>query len=256
MAMAGRTFVTGDIHGDLDALLRVERKLPKMDSGDTWVFLGDYVDRGPRSAEVVDWVRNLSRRSPAKVIALRGNHEDAWLKVIDEGWPEFVVPAGHGCRQAMASYIGRAASDDDLDPSLWKLMLRGGFFPLDVIEWMRGLPFYFEDEHGIYVHAGLVSSGDNTFFHPSNTPQKVALLWLRDQNFFRNYRGKRVLFGHTVTGTLPPELSSYTPEDPSDMWAGPCTIGLDTGAGKGGFLTTIELPTLTVYESREARAVR
>jgi serine/threonine protein phosphatase 1 len=34
------------------------------------------------------------------------------------------------------------------------------------------------------------------------------------------------------------------------MWAGPCTIGLDTGCGKGGFLTGLELPSLRVYESR------
>ena len=46
------------------------------------------------------------------------------------------------------------------------------------------------------------------------------------------------------------ELSSHTPEDPKDMWAGPCTIGLDTGCGKGGFLTTLELPNMSVYESR------
>ena len=70
------------------------------------------------------------------------------------------------------------------------------------------------------------------------------------QNFFRLYRGKLVVFGHTATELLPPELSSYTPEDPADIWAGPCTIGLDTGCGKGGFLTGLELPSFRVYESR------
>ncbi len=248
--MAGRTFVTGDIHGDLHALLRVMGKLPELDQSDTLVFLGDYVDRGPNSAQVVDHVRNLSKRVAAKVITLRGNHEDAWLAAIDRGWPEFVIPRSHGCRQAMESYIGATAGDDDFDAELFAVMLRGKFFPSDVVTWMRGLPYYYEDEHAIYVHAGLVSAKDGTFLHPSETLQKVALLWVRDQNFFRNYRGKRVVFGHTVTGTLPEELSSYTPEDPSDMWAGPCTIGIDTGSGKGGFLTTLELPALKVYESR------
>ncbi|MBM4376057.1 MAG: serine/threonine protein phosphatase [Deltaproteobacteria bacterium] len=246
--MAGRTFVTGDIHGDLDALLTVLGQLPPLDSGDTLVFLGDYLDRGPRSAQVIEHIRSLARRIPAKVVALRGNHEDAWLRVVDHGWPEFVLPSGHGCREAMESYLGKQRGD--LDATMLEVMLRGRFLPRDVVAWLRTLPHFYEDEHAIYVHAGLVAAQDGSFLHPSETAQKVALLWVRDQRFFRDYRGKRVVFGHTVTEMLPEELSSFTPEDPSDMWAGPCTIGLDTGAGKGGFLTTLELPSLTVYESR------
>jgi serine/threonine protein phosphatase 1 len=246
--MAGRTFVTGDIHGDLDALLRIERKLPELDAGDTLVFLGDYVDRGPRSAQVVEHVRSLHRRTPAKVVALRGNHEDAWLRAIDGGWPEFVLPPAHGCREAMESYVGTILGV--LAPEMQQVLLRGQFFPRDVVDWFRGLPFFFEDEHAIFVHAGLASDGEGGFLHPAETHQQMTLLWMRDHRFFRDYRGKRVVFGHTVTETLPEELSSYTPEDPSDMWAGPCTIGLDTGCGKGGFLTTLELPSMRVFESR------
>jgi len=245
--MAGRTFATGDIHGDLEALLRVEEQLPRLDAGDTLVFLGDYVDRGPHSAQVVDYLRSLPRRTPARVVALRGNHEDAWLRVIDEGWPEFVLPTGHGCREAMESYVGKLPSP--LDDTLMEALLTGSFFPDDVVAWMRGLPYFYEDEHGIYVHAGLMRIGEH-FAHPAEVDNVTALLWHRNQDFFRNYRGKRVVFGHTVTEYLPEELSSYTPEDPSDMWAGPATVGIDTGAGKGGFLTTIELPTMRVYESR------
>ena len=246
--MSGRTFVTGDIHGDLEALRRVFGKLPPLDRGDTLVFLGDYVDRGPHSAQVIDELRSLPRRVPAKVVTLRGNHEDAWLRAMERGWPEFVLPPGHGCREAMESYVGRLRGE--LDDAMRETMLRGRFFPLDVIDWLKGLPHFYEDEHAIYVHAGLVEASDGSFLHPAETPHQVALLWVRSHAFFTNYRGKRVVFGHTVTGTLPEELSSYTPDDPYDMWAGPCTIGIDTGAGKGGFLTTLELPSLTVYESR------
>lgn len=246
--MAGRTFATGDIHGDLRALLRIEAQLPKLDEGDTLVFVGDYVNRGPRSAQVVEHLRSLPARTPAKVVTLRGNHEDAWLRVVDHGWDEFVLPKAHGCRAAMASYIGKL--DEVLSEPLKKVLRRGAFWPLDVIEWMRQLPYYYEDEHAIYVHAGL-ARGEDGFLHPADTVQKAALLWFRDHDFFRNYRGKRVVFGHTVTEYLPEELSSHTPEDPADMWAGPCTIGLDTGCGKGGFLTTLEMPNMTVYESRQ-----
>ncbi|MCA9620383.1 MAG: serine/threonine protein phosphatase [Myxococcales bacterium] len=249
--MAGRTFATGDIHGDLDALLRIEALLPPLDEGDTLVFVGDYIDRGPRSAQVIDHLRSLPRRTPARVVTLRGNHEDAWLKVVDHGWPEFVIPPGHGCLEAMESFIGPV--EDPFSDEWMAALLSGSFLPADVVAWMRSLPYFYEDEHAIYVHAGL-SREDGLFRHPSETTNRAALLWHRDQDFFHNYRGKRVVFGHTVTDYLPQELSSYTPEDPSDLWAGPCTVGLDTGAGKGGFLTTVELPSMRVYESRRKKS--
>jgi serine/threonine protein phosphatase 1 len=245
-----RTFAVGDIHGDLDALERVFARLPALDASDTIVFLGDYVDRGPHSAEVVRFVRRLSNEKRSKIVALRGNHEDAWLRVIQTGWPEFVMPPGNGCLAALRSFVG-TPDDATAEPDAEEVeaLLSGSFFPRDVVEWMRGLPYWYEDEHAIYVHAGL-PRGKEGFFHPSRAPAPVALLWLRDEDFFRNYRGKLVVFGHTATAYLPPELSTYTPEDPLDVWAGPCCVGLDTGAGKSGFLTVLELPAMHVYESR------
>ena len=55
--MTGRTFAIGDIHGDLAALATLFERLPDLVAGDTVVFLGDYIDRGPNSAGVVAWVR-------------------------------------------------------------------------------------------------------------------------------------------------------------------------------------------------------
>ena len=55
---------------------------------------------------------------------------------------------------------------------------------------------------------------------------------------------------YTHTEHLPPELSSHTVDDPTDLWAGPAVVALDTGAGNGGFLTAVELPSMKVYESR------
>lgn len=246
-----RTFAIGDIHGDLPALERIFERMPALADGDSVVFLGDYIDRGPSSAEVVEFIRRMAERGPAKVVALRGNHEDAWLRVIDGGWPEYVLPASNGCLAAMRSFTGgRVVVDDEKPrPDEVRPLLTGAFFPKDVVAWMRQLPHWHEDEHAIYVHAGL-PRGDKGFLHPSNAPMPAALLWLRDDDFFRNYRGKLVVFGHTATAFLPPELSTYTPEDPLDIWAGPCCVGLDTGAGKGGFLTALELPAMHVYESR------
>ena len=107
-------------------------------------------------------------------------------------------------------------------------MLTGSFFPPEVVDWFRSLPYWYEDEHAIYVHAGL-PHGPDGFLHPKDVKAPIALLWCRDEAFFRDYRGKRVVFGHTRTEYLPPELSGYTPDDPTDLWAGPAVIGIDTG---------------------------
>lgn len=249
--MASRTFAIGDLHGDLAALDALLARLPPLTADDTLVFLGDYVDRGPDAAGVIARVRALAAAGPARVVALRGNHEDAWLRVIDEGWPEFLLPVGNGCLATYRSFAGLPCPADDELPTPADLgaLLRGAFFPADVVAWMRALPYFHEDEHAIYVHAGLGRVGDG-FAHPSAVARPRALLWLRDRDFFANYRGKLVVFGHTVTSTLPGELSSYTPDDPDDLWAGPACVGLDTGCGKGGFLTALELPGRLVYETR------
>ena len=227
------------------------QRLPALTADDTIVFLGDYIDRGPNSAGVVAWVRDFTQRTPAKVISLRGNHEDAWLQVIEKGWPEFIFPRSNGCLECYRSFKGLPVPDEDETPTNEELlgMIEGTFIPADVIEWFRSLPYFYEDDHAIYVHAGIKREGDG-FPHPSQTEPKKALLWLRDRDFFENYRGKLVVFGHTTTRTLPNELSTYTPEDPTDLWAGPACVGLDTACGKGGFLTAFELPAQRVYESR------
>ena len=116
----------------------------------------------------------------------------------------------------------------------------------------QGHEFYKKTEvNAIYVHAGVPWNGER-WLHPREVEPATPLLWLRTRAFFTDYRGKTMVVGHTTTGMLPPELSNFTPEDPTDLWAGPCVYALDTGAGKGGFLTALELPALHVYESRRA----
>ncbi|MDB4998073.1 MAG: serine/threonine protein phosphatase [Myxococcaceae bacterium] len=249
--MADRTFAIGDIHGDLQALKRLIGKLPTLDAKDTLVFVGDYIDRGPQSKQVIDFIRHtLPKETKAKIVALRGNHEDGWLRVATGGWPEFVLPAPNGCLATLRSYTNKLHFDGDLPTKEeFASMMQADFFPEDVVNWMNELLYFHEDEHAIYVHAGLVKEkGD--FQHPSKVERKQLMLWVRTMDFFQNYRGKRVVCGHTSTDHLPPELSSFTPEDPTDMWAGEAVFVIDTGCGKGGFLTALELPAVKVYESR------
>jgi serine/threonine protein phosphatase 1 len=253
--MAGRTFAIGDIHGELAQLDRVLEQLPALDAGDTLVFLGDYLDRGPDSKAVIERLMALPRATPAKVVCLRGNHEDAWLRVRREGWDEFVLPPEHGCYPTLYSFLGTPLFRGKRKPSHadTALLASGDFLPAEVVTWMEALPFWYEDGHGIYVHAGL-PKGPQGFLHPTevHAHSQAALAWVRTDDFTRNYRGKRVTFGHTPVSLLPPELSTYTPDDRTDMWESEHIIGLDTGCGREGFLSAIELPLMQVYESRQA----
>ncbi len=246
-----RTIVIGDVHGDLVQLKRLVAKLPVLEPQDTLIFLGDYVDRGPQSAQVIRYLRaDLPLEVPARLVFLRGNHEDAWLRVIREGWPDFVLPPGNGCRECHRSFVGAAESTDpEVMRREWAALINGTFFPGDVVTWMEGLPLWFEDEHAIYVHAGLPFV-DGTWLHPSEAPAAQELLWSRDLRFHSDYRGKPVVCGHTPSTSLPQEQSLYTPEDASDLWVGAHIAVIDTGCGKGGFLTALEFPGFHVHESR------
>lgn len=248
--MPPRTFVIGDIHGDLAHLWRLLGALPELSSRDTIVLLGDYIDRGPQSAQVIDYVRKLPAMTKAKVVALRGNHEDAWLRVVKEGWDEFVLPPLNGCLAAYRSFVGGPVPADGEGPDADELMMiqSGSFLPDDVVRWMDELPFWYEDAHAIYVHSGLPRNGDR-FMHPSEVKAPVALLWCRDEAFFQHYRGKRVIFGHTLTDYLWQEVDPGAETERTRIWVGKSAIGLDTGCGHGGFLSAIELPSTNVYES-------
>lgn len=250
--MAGRTVAVGDVHGDFVHLEALYGALPPLDEHDTIVLLGDYLDRGPDSAKVVRFIRrDIPERTPAKVVALRGSHEDAWLRVRTNGWPGFVVSSANGCLATLQSFREQPAPSPDELPSTDELesMLTGSFFPPDVVSWMKSLPVYHEDAHAIYVHAGLPKVGQR-WAHPSELTDPSPLLWQRSEEFYRSYRGKRVVFGHTIVESLPQELSTFTPDDPQDMYFNVDLVGVDTCCGHGGFLTAIELPGLIVYESR------
>ena len=246
--MTRRTIAVGDIHGDRTQLERLLERLPALEAGDTLLFIGDYIDRGPDSRGVVEVLRGLPARTPAQLVFLKGNHEDSWLRVIDKGFPEFVLPPGNGCWTCARSFLGMP-EDAQPTPDGMRKMFEGSFFPADVVEWMRALSDYWEDEHAIYVHAGLPEK-DGRFLHPSEVEDKEVLFWLRSAKFFRGYQGKRVICGHTATEDLP-DISLYTPDDPADLWYTHHVVAIDTKCGKeGGFLTAIELPSLRVYESR------
>ena len=168
--------------------------------------------------------------------------------------PSFLLPRRNGCAETFRSYTSDRpiGPEEGLEPEeLVRMLQVPSWFPDDVFSWMRELPYYHEDEHAIYVHAGLEGEG-TVWMHPSAGKLR-PLLWMREPDFYKGYHGKCVVFGHTVVSELPIDHMGALQRlfhDPKDVWVRGDLVGIDTGCGKGGFLTALELPAMRVYESR------
>lgn len=233
-----RTFVVGDIHGRRAQLHSIMQMIPRDESSDTLVFLGDLIDRGADAPGVVSDVLELQRSQPDRVITLRGNHEQMLLDCIDDGARIWFAPMTGGARtyEQYTNSALRVATEDDFDAAQQKIT---GAVPSEHLEFFRRMPFYHEDDFALYVHAGLDQGK-----HPRETDPH-ALLWTRDMEFFKHYLGKPCVFGHTPTPFLPlrGRLGRH------GIYIFHSAIGIDTGYDVQSPLTCLELPDFTLYQA-------
>ncbi len=110
---------------------------------------------------------------------------------------------------------------------------------MEHLEFMKSLPYYYEDDHAIYVHAGLDEGK-----HPSES-SPMSLLWMRDMDFYKNYRGKPCVFGHTPTPLLPlrGRLGRH------GIYISHSAVGLDTGYKHQSPLSCLSLPDFNLYQT-------
>lgn len=233
-----KTFVVGDIHGRCAQLLNLLDMLPRDPETDTLVFLGDLIDRGADAPGCVEHVMKLCRENPERVICLRGNHEQMLMDFL-EGQPTIWLTPVVGGERTFEQYSGqspRANPEQDLEEA--RLVLEEAV-PVEHLEFMRDLPFYHEDEHAIYVHAGLDEGK-----HPRES-SPTSLLWMRDMDFYKNYRGKPCVFGHTPTPLLPlrGRLGRH------GIYISHSAVGLDTGCERQSPLSCLSLPDFNLYQT-------
>ncbi|MCM3871016.1 MAG: serine/threonine protein phosphatase [Pyrinomonadaceae bacterium] len=233
-----KTFVIGDVHGRCAQLLSLLDMIPRDESSDTLVFLGDLIDRGPDAPGCVAEVLKLFRGNPDHVVCLRGNHEQMLLDFIEGTGNLWITPVTGGER-TFEQYAGQALIiDSEMDLEEARRTIENKI-PPEHLEFFRELPFYHEDEHALYVHAGL----DNGK-HPRETSPQL-LLWSRDMDFYKNYRGKPCLFGHTPTPFLP--LRGRVGRH--GIYIFHSAIGIDTGYNHSSPLSCLSLPDFTLYQS-------
>jgi len=233
-----KTFVVGDIHGRCAQLLNLLDMLPRDPETDTLVLLGDLIDRGADAPGCVSHVMKLCRENPERVICLRGNHEQMLMDFLDGHSNLWLTPVVGGER-TFEQYTGRSVRVDSQQELDEMRELFAQKFPADQLAFFEELPFYYEDEFALYVHAGL-DEGQ----HPSES-SPMALLWMRDMDFYKNYRGKPCVFGHTPTPLLPlrGRLGRH------GIYISHSAIGLDTGYNHQSPLSCLSLPDFNLYQT-------
>jgi serine/threonine protein phosphatase 1 len=228
-----RLYCVGDIHGRAD-LLACLHQLILEDATDyagrkKVLYLGDYIDRGQQSREVIDLL--LERPLPGfEQIHLMGNHEKALLDFL-----EFPDHAGtwlnFGGLATLLSYgvtLERVPSQGSDLVGLAVALRRQ--LPDPHLRFLENLPFSYREAAYCFAHAGIRPGV------PLERQSVNDLLWIRDE--FTRHGGPHeaiVVHGHTISEQ--PELL-------------PFRIGIDTGAYFSGVLTCL------VLEGREQRILQ
>ena len=219
-----RLYAIGDVHGrdDLlvDLLVRIEADSKQRGPAKrVLVFLGDLVDRGPASAEVVERLRTY-KPGGMRLVFLTGNHEEVLLRIIDgearliPDWLRF------GGAECLRSYGADPKRLRKLPPDSALETIRAAI-PQAHVDFLRSFDDTFRAGDYLFVHAGI---------RPGISLAEQAasdLRWIREPFLTdRAEHGFLVVHGHTIRETVDER---------------PNRIGIDTGAYRTGVLTALAL---------------
>lgn len=214
---SSRTYVIGDLHGCPDELDRLLDGIAPQ-SGDTLCFLGDYIDRGPRSRAVIDRLLRLEGEGPTCVF-LKGNHEDMFLDYLGLGGRYGEVFLENGGAPTLVSYglagLEGPAVAERLPPEHRRFLLA-----------LRP-----EARFGAFlcVHAGLSPA------RALDDQSDEDRFWIREEFVAHPHSFPyTVLFGHTPQRDVLLHL--------------PFKVGLDTGLVYGNRLSCLELGEKLLYQ--------
>jgi len=167
----------GDIHGCRESMVALLEKLrPYYDR--TFVFVGDYIDRGPASKQVVDYL--LDFQQEVDCVFLRGNHEQMLLDAFERN--DTAMWMMNGGRSTLESY---------------DILESGGSLPEEHEQFYKKTRLYYDADDYFFVHAGL-SPAKTIAQSLENEEERQEFLWERSHlNAFETPWEKTVVFGHT-----------------------------------------------------------
>jgi serine/threonine protein phosphatase 1 len=216
-ATSYRRIVIGDVHGHYEGLMTLfEAIAPSSD--DQVYFLGDLIDRGPQSAQVVDFVKDNGYH------CLLGNHEQMLLSILTN-------PSTSASILQTWLYSGGQATVASYQKAL---------IPQEHIEWFKNLPVYLDLGDIWLVHAGVDP------YLPLEEQTADQFCWVRDRFHTTEkpyFPDKLIIVGHTITFTLPGVV-------PGKLAQGQGWLDIDTGAyhSRSGWLTGLDATNWQVYQ--------
>lgn len=232
-----RTLVIGDIHGGLKALTQLLERVT-LTKDDTLIFLGDYVDGWSESAQVIQYLIELSEQNHC--IFIKGNHDvwcEDWLRT---GEGEAVWLA-HGGKETIESYKLFTAEDR--------------LAHLNFFERMK--LYHIDAENRLYIHAGFTSLHGveqekfptNYYFDRTLWEMAVTMdVTIEKSDFIYPKRlklYKEIYIGHTPTL----RYNSDKPMHANSVW------NIDTGAAFNGKLSALDIETKTIWQSDEVKTL-
>ncbi|WP_294078625.1 metallophosphoesterase family protein [Sphingomonas sp.] len=217
-----RVYAIGDIHGraDLleDLLVQIEADdAARSPANSTAIFLGDLIDRGPESAQVVQRLMDLGAGSD-RVRFLMGNHEEVFLKALAGNLKALAFFVRIGGKATILSY---GVSEGDYDASDYPELLERlqASVPQAHVDFLNGFEDMIEIGDYVFVHAGV----EPGVALSAQKPQ--TLRWIRDEFLHHREPFERiVVHGHTVSDEVEERRHR---------------IGLDTGAFASGRLSAM-----------------
>ncbi|WP_170763823.1 metallophosphoesterase family protein [Ruegeria lacuscaerulensis] len=239
--MTAPVYAIGDIHGQLAQLEGALARIEKDGGADARiVFLGDYIDRGAHSREVIDLL--LAGLAEGRDwICLLGNH-DRMLAMFMENYPrnDARFPVGYhwlhdqiGGIEALKSYGVEVAEDEPI----YRVHDRArAAVPQEHIQFLCERPYYHIEGELLFTHAGIKPGV------PFEKQDRDDLIWIRDE-FLNDTREHPwlVIHGHT-----PVKKAGHRGN----------RVNLDTGAGQGRALTAAAFVGRACYELTDAGRVR
>ena len=213
-----RIYAIGDVHGCLDRLAAVHEQIAEDLANrpvdiSVLVHLGDYVDRGLDSAQVVDWLSGGAPVPVERIVNLMGNHEDMMLQALTGTDKEANSTwlANGGADSLLSWEISRKVA-----PAEW-----AGLIPAEHQTFLRELKINFRFGQYFFVHAGIRPGV------PLDKQEKQDMLWIREPFLsWKHSLDVVVVHGHTPRQEPVVRLNR---------------IGIDTGAVMGGTLTCVVL---------------
>jgi serine/threonine protein phosphatase 1 len=240
LAEGTRVYAFGDIHGRADLLKQmfteIDADLARNPVDRSMeIYLGDYIDRGPHSADTLDLLIARSRKRES--IFLKGNHEAYFLEVLRdpakfENWRQI------GGLETMMSYGVQPLLDPDATDRDKLITLLNDAVPKEHLAFLRGLKASFACGDFFFAHAGVRPG------IPLEQQQESDLLWIRNEFLDSEAQfGKFVVHGHT-------------PVREPDIRAN--RINIDTGAYATGNLTLLKIEgsSMLISKTRALGAAR